>query len=315
MRLSELNQRLVELKELQRHRRKLQNHLESALDRLEGERARLADLEAVLNKEGRDIQRLENLSLAGLFYTILGSKEEQLQKERQEHLVAKLKRDQCRHAVDSLSREVEGLREQLSGLEDVDVRYQSVLAQKEDFLSHSDDERARHLVALSEQLADAQSEAREVREAVEAGRAAQAGLNHVVDALQSASNWGVWDVFGGGLLATAAKHSRMDEARDAAHQVQDLLRRFQRELADLGSGADAIIAEVGSFETFADYFFDGLIVDWIVQSKIDRSLSNARAVYGRVVDVLAELERRQANVQERIAHLKETKQEFLERAE
>ena len=29
---------------------------------------------------------------------------------------------------------------------------------------------------------------------------------------------------------------------------------------------------ISSFDTFADYFFDGLIFDWIVQSKINDSL-------------------------------------------
>ncbi|WP_077368186.1 hypothetical protein [Anaerosalibacter sp. Marseille-P3206] len=30
---------------------------------------------------------------------------------------------------------------------------------------------------------------------------------------------------------------------------------------------------ISSFDTFADYFFDGLIFDWIVQSKINDSLN------------------------------------------
>ena len=86
-------------------------------------------------------------------------------------------------------------------------------------------------------------------------------------------------MLGGGLLATAAKHSHMDEARDAAYHIQNLLLRFRRELADVQGLSGTLVEEVGSFETFADYFFDGLIVDWVVQSKIDRSLDNARRAY------------------------------------
>ena len=132
--------------------------------------------------------------------------------------------------------------------------------------------------------------------------------------MQSASGWGVWDMLGGGLIATAVKHSRMDEARDAAYHVQDLLRRFRRELADVQGLPGNLIEEVGSFETFADYFFDGLIVDWVVQSKIDRSLDNARKAYSQVNAILVSLQRRQKEAQDRVERLKSARQEFLEQA-
>ncbi len=310
----ELNQRLIELKELQRQQLKLQFHLKDTLERLEQERAQVADLESSLDKEDRDVKQLENLSLKGLFYTVLGSKEEQLEKERQEFLAAKLKYDRSRYEVETLSREATELQNQLSSLGDIDARYQSVLAQKADLLAQSDDPQARKLLELTEQLADAQSENREIREASDAGRAALDGLRHIIDALQSASGWGVWDMLGGGLLATAAKHSRMDEARDAAYHVQDLLRRFRRELADVQGLSGTLVEEVGSFETFADYFFDGLIVDWVVQSKIDRSLDNAKNTYAQVAAILSRLQRRQKETKDRLERLKTTRQEFLEKA-
>jgi DNA repair exonuclease SbcCD ATPase subunit len=312
--LKELNQRLLEIKELQRQQRKLQDHLKDTLDSLEQQRSRLAELEIALGKEDRDVKQLEDLSIKGLFYTVLGSKEEQLQKERQEFLAAKLKHDQSQYQVDALAREAAHLKDQLSRLSDVDERYQSVLAQKADLLAHSDDPQAKKLLDLSEQLADAQSENREIREALDAGQAASNGLKHVVDAMQSASGWGVWDMLGGGLIATAVKHSRMDEARDAAYHVQDLLRRFRRELADVQGLPGNLIEEVGSFETFADYFFDGLIVDWVVQSKIDRSLDNARKAYSQVNAILVSLQRRQKEAQDRVERLKSARQEFLEQA-
>ena len=34
--------------------------------------------------------------------------------------------------------------------------------------------------------------------------------------------------------------------------------------------------DVGSFLTFADYFFDGIIADWMVQSKIGDALNQVR---------------------------------------
>lgn len=45
------------------------------------------------------------------------------------------------------------------------------------------------------------------------------------------------------------------------------LQSFRKELADVDQRLHLSL-EIGDFLTFADYFFDGLIADWLVQSKI-----------------------------------------------
>jgi hypothetical protein len=50
--------------------------------------------------------------------------------------------------------------------------------------------------------------------------------------------------------------------------------------------------EISSFEKFADYLFDGLIFDWIVQSKINRSLDAAREMRDRMAALVGDLRRR-----------------------
>lgn len=37
---------------------------------------------------------------------------------------------------------------------------------------------------------------------------------------------------GGGILSTAVKHSRMDQAQSYAHEAERALRRFSRELSE-----------------------------------------------------------------------------------
>ncbi|KKM11227.1 hypothetical protein SY88_09820 [Clostridiales bacterium PH28_bin88] len=59
----------------------------------------------------------------------------------------------------------------------------------------------------------------------------------------------------------------LTEAREGIHRVQQLLRLFQRELADVQTEMESELA-IGGLAIFANYFFDGLIVDWVVQSKI-----------------------------------------------
>ena len=60
------------------------------------------------------------------------------------------------------------------------------------------------------------------------------------------------------------------------------LRIFQKELRDVEAIQNQHI-DIGGFLTFADFFFDGLIADWMVQSKIQ----NARK---QVADAISQVE-------------------------
>jgi hypothetical protein len=311
---TELNSQLSDARQAQRRRNKLRADLRRAQDDLQRARARLAELQAITDQEDRDVRRLEGLSMTALFLTILGSKEEQLQKERQEYLSAHLKSLQSQHAVQTLEGEVERLNYELVRLGDADARLQTLLEKKEALLAQAGDATARQLAELSEQIGDVQTQLKELAEAIAAGQAARSGIDKVLDDLQSAQGWGVWDLLGGDLLATAIKHSRIDDARQAVVAVQESLGRFQRELADVEQTAQFIVEDIGQFETFADYFFDGLIIDWVVQSRIDRSLDNARATALRLDDLLAQLEARKTALQDQMNRLEESKSSLVERA-
>ena len=311
---TELNSQLSEARQAQRARDKLRADLWRAQDDLKKEQARLAELQAISDREDQDVRRLEGLSMTALFYTVLGSKDEQLQKERQEYLSAHLKSLQSQHAVEVLEQDVEHMKHELARFGEVDARLQALLEKKESLLAQAGDVTARRLAELSEQLGEMQSQLREVAEAIAAGQVARRALDQVLQDLQSAQGWGVWDLLGGGLLATAVKHGRIDDARQAAYEVQEALRRFQRELADVERSAKFIVEDISGFETFADYFFDGLISDWVVQARIDRSLDNTRATAGRLDDLLVQLERRKATLQEQINKFEENKRSLVESA-
>ena len=53
---------------------------------------------------------------------------------------------------------------------------------------------------------------KEVREAINAGERALYSLREAQNNLQSAKNWGIFDMFGGGFLADVMKHSKMNNA-------------------------------------------------------------------------------------------------------
>jgi len=93
--LKSLDERLTEVREKMRYKQKLEKDLQQIKVSLAAEREKYANLNKQLLKEGRDVKKLEGLSLTGLFLTILGSKKAQLEKERQEYLAARLRFDEC----------------------------------------------------------------------------------------------------------------------------------------------------------------------------------------------------------------------------
>ena len=108
-------------------------------------------------------------------------------------------------------------------------------------------------------------ESREIREAIDAADNALLHLRSARKYLDSAGNWGLLDMFGGGLISGIMKHSKMGDAEREIDNARYALQKFSRELRDV-SGYSSI--HINNFLTFADFFFDGFVADILVQSQI-----------------------------------------------
>ena len=104
---------------------------------------------------------------------------------------------------------------------------------------------------------------REIDEAIRAGQQARSSLLQAKDCLKSAGNWGLVDMFGGGLFTTFLKRTRMNDAEELVQQARSDLQQFRRELTDIETIAHFHV-ETGDFLAFADYFFDSFLVDLLV---------------------------------------------------
>ena len=131
---------------------------------------------------------------------------------------------------------------------------------------------------------------KEKREAIEAGRRALNSLQAAKENLNSAKNWGLVDMFGGGFFTTMLKHSKMDQAKQNMEQAKYDLRSFSKELNDVSMVINLNI-ETGDVLSFADWFFDNFFVDWMVQDRIDKARDQVRDAIWKVENVMRELER------------------------
>jgi len=310
--LEELNARLTRIVEQKRLKAKLEQELPAVEKEFQDKSTRLETLSTTLKKEKVDVEKLERTSLTALFYSVLGSREQQLENGRQELLSDQLVYQQTKHQVDFLKQERNGLIEQLERLKGVDSEYALLLDEKERYLRQSNQLVASELVGLSETIANLNSELKEISEAITAGNNVISGLEQVIHSLESAEGWGTWDMLGGGFISTAIKHSKIDDARMGVNDVQTKMSQFKRELADVRKNAELQL-EIGELETFADFFFDNLIVDWVVQSKIVDSLEQSKALKNVIAQAVEELEGQKKITQVYTNDLQEKRAQLIER--
>ena len=309
--IQELSIRLSKIIKQKRLKNKLEQDLRTVEIELQDQSARFASLSIKLVKEKVDVEKLERTSLTALFSSVLGSREQQLEKERQELLSAQLSYQQTKHQVEFLEKERNSLLQQLDRLADVESEYELLLSEKEHLLCQSNQAVAYELIELSEQIANFNSEIKEITEAISAGKSVISSLEQLIESLESAKNWGTWDLLGGEFLATAIKHSKIDDARKGINDVQTKMSQLTRELADVRKSVELQI-DITELESFADFFIDGLIFDWVVQSKIVGSLEQSKKAKDIIVQAVNELEGIKENTQNKNNYLQEKRAQIIE---
>ncbi len=271
-------------------RKKLQSMRADLAGQREERRGVERETAQVLRRERADVEKLEKLSLASLLCALKGDKEEALARERREELTAQLKHDQAVRDLEDIERRIRDLDGALAALAGAEAEYGRALGEKEAFLRAQGGAAGARLSALEEEQAALEARRREIREARQAGQSLLSAVGQMEDSLSEAEDLGTWDIWGGGMLTTMAKHERLDQARWAADQVQRLLRSFRTELADVSLDMEGPSVEIGEFATFADYFFDGLFADLAVQDQIHASQDSVYRTRAGVERVMAKLE-------------------------
>lgn len=114
------------------------------------------------------------------------------------------------------------------------------------------------------------NEAKEIREAIQAGERALNSLYEAQTKLKKAGDWGLFDIFGGNTFSGIMKHGRINEAKQCIEQANRNLQIFQRELSDVNMHFNLQI-DVGGLLSVFDFLFDGFLADAMVQSKINKA--------------------------------------------
>lgn len=290
--------------QLQQLRQKVsrKQHLEKLLAQLRPQREELIDrvntLEAAKLSEQADVDRLEGRSLAAFFYNVVGKMDQRLDKKRQEAYAAAVKFDAAVRELAAVEDDIDCYEAELKTLQSCQAQYDKLLAAKAAAVKASGSDTADEILALEARIAYLEDQMDEVDEAIAAGKRALNSARAVLDSLNSAEDWGTWDMLGGGLMADIAKHSRLDDAQRKVEVLQVELRRFKTELADVSTIQVTMQVNVDGFLRFADYFFDNLFTDWAVMDKISQSKDQVSHTVRQISSVLQKLDSMMARDQE-----------------
>ena len=137
-------------------------------------------------------------------------------------------------------------------------------------------------------MADNYNYEKERQEAIDAGNRALNSLYAAQNELNGAKNWGIVDMLGGGFITDLVKHSKMNNAQNHMEQAKYDLQSFSRELRDVSTYIN-LDFNTSDFLSFADYYFDGLVADWMMQDRINNARSQVDEAIRRVKSILNQL--------------------------
>ena len=263
---------------------KTEDHLKNVSEQLKAIYQTRDKLVNQLKKEEKDVEQLEGKGVKTLFYKVLGSKEQQLEKERQEYLAASLEYNNCQDSIELLEFERDILKEKVVNLPIVSQSVKTLKAKREKEILQSPTEPALK-AALTRNLIktdDLIKERQEYIEALEVGKSSLQEVTVIYNHLQKAQNWGQWNNQRG---SSSMKFHAIDRASRHLPRAQMYLNNFKKELLDVGINDNRLVLTLNEFSGFNLVFFDNIITDWILQQKLMKSMHSVKYTLG-VIDSL-----------------------------
>ena|GEM_PF-114719 len=285
----QINKQLLQYHQEIYRLRKIESMLSSLKEELVTLEKESQSAKAKLEKEYKDYEKLTPKSLSVIFYTILGNLKEKTEKEHREALEAEIKYTQSIRNLEDINKRILTLEAEKPRYKNSQEEYDKLYDEKLNLLMSENTQTAEKIMELNKRLELSQSNIREIEEAITAGQEVQRSLTEVLEKLDSAEVWGMWDMTGGGgLMSAIMKHKRINAAAEILQHTQTLLRHFRTELVDIRI-SEEIQINIGDFAWTVDFFYDGLLIDWLVQNQIEEAQDSVHTVQHQIQDAICRL--------------------------
>ena len=304
------NENLLKLQEEKIKLTKLNKKLSSLEKEIIKTNETLNSLKKIMNKEKKDVDKLESFSLTYIFYKLKGSIDEKISKEKYEFLEANAKYIETKDYLDRLYLDKNNMLKEISNIGNIDSKYESLLNEYSNYILSLNNYKSDIVSNILTKIKDTTLEKREINEALLEGDKLIPTINKAISNLESAKNWGVYDMLGGDLLATMAKRSKMNDASNSINSIKVLLKRYNSELNDLSNNINLSLNITG-LSSAMDYFFDNFFTDYFIQGKINNALDSTIKLKLKVNETQSNLTNQLKNCDLEIKRLKKKLEEEL----
>lgn len=263
--------------------------------------------------EADDVDHLEGLSLRALLASVRGSRAQDLHRERSEEDAAAAAAREALARLHAVEARAEDTERRLAGLRDTGAAVEAAVTAHAATVRAGGGPEAAETGAVLDELGVLDAETATLETARAAGLRAAAALEGAGRRLGSARSWSTYDTFaGGGMLSSALKHQHMDAASQEIAAAQAELVAFARVLDD-PSGVAGLRADLGvdGLTRTLDVWFDNLVTDWTVRSRIAEAAARVDAALHGVRSALATTAAEQARLAARRHELRSRRDALL----
>lgn len=268
-------------------------------DELGDAHSEVTRLRLQLRVEEADVVQWSRAGFGPFVYWLIGRLDERREREQNEaeevsvRLADQADRaERVRLALAAAHHELRSTRE----LATVDAARELVRSLLHEFLPDDAEELGR----VERHYARTVTDLRETEEALMACEHAIDCCEATLAPLASAARWGTWDMWGGGMIASSIKHSRIDDGLAHLQRLNMALARLRREASDVRFSVEVPRGlEAGSGARTLDVWFDNIFSDWNMQDRIERMQTTVGSIGTHLVGVHRQLSEHRTLLQER----------------
>ena len=224
-----------------------------------------------LKKEKGDVEELEKKNLKSLFVQILGSIEDQIEKERQEYLQEVLHHNSLIDEIHTLEYEHKLLSGTLiENRKNVTEQLKQTIEIKENLLINNEDFKSK-LKGFDLSIKKLNIKEKDIHEAIKEGRILMSNIDIVKTNLQKVKEWGSYKMYGKGKYSSYSKKNYIDKANKKVVVLNVYTNKFLKELKDVFPEMKLNLS-IDFFENFLKHFYHNLITDWVIKRKLDHAI-------------------------------------------
>jgi len=304
-----INLELKNLRQKVEEKSKIRMRLEKLRANLEEENLKLKNFSDILEKEKKELEKLENISVTSVFYSIIGKKDIKLEKEKQRFYSAQYNYEVSRGTIEDLKRSIREAYASLEELQTVEVEYEIFIKEKERMINCSSSPTKNKIKELHHKINELKLQTDEDEEVVKTCNNILPFIDDLISKLD------------GHVSKSKDKNGDLViNIEDVDHysilnkNLEEIIHRllnikFQLEHVDFNFSLNI---DLDWFFLFVDNFLDSIALDRSLKEITKETLTNA-IILKRKINDLVKLLRRNINIcSEEVNNLEEHYRDIIE---